>query len=127
MPYDKELLIKYRISRSKETIEDARIAIENSRLFAAENRIYYSIFYIVSALALKDGFSTSKHGQLLGWFNKNYVKTGLITSEIGKIYANAFENRQEIDYQDFIKIKLSDVKKHFREMIQFVETIERLL
>jgi len=34
-------------------------------LFNAENRIYYAIYYIVSALAIKNDYSTSKHSQLL--------------------------------------------------------------
>jgi uncharacterized protein (UPF0332 family) len=96
-------------------------------LHAAENRIYYSIFYLVSALALKNDFSTSKHGQLLGWFNKNYVKTGIVPSSVGKIYADAFANRQESDYQDFITLQLDDVKRNFSEMLSFVDSVERIL
>ena len=73
MQLEKETLIKYRISRANETIKEAESAFNNNFLFNAENRIYYAIFYIVSALALKHGFSTSKHHQLLGWFNKEFV------------------------------------------------------
>jgi uncharacterized protein (UPF0332 family) len=127
MPHDKILLINHRVSRAKETIEDARIAIENQRFHAAENRIYYAIFYIVSALAMKDDYSTSRHGQLLGWFNKNYVKAGKVSSDIGKIYADAFENRQESDYQDFIKLDPDDVAMHYSEMLKFINEIEKLL
>jgi uncharacterized protein (UPF0332 family) len=52
MGFDKNSLINYRIQRAKETIEEARISIENNKLFNAENRIYYAIFYTVSALSL---------------------------------------------------------------------------
>ena len=47
----------------------------------ALNRIYYGIFYIVSALAIKNRFSTANHSQLIGWFNTNYVKTSKTTDE----------------------------------------------
>ncbi len=127
MQYDKNVLIKHRICRAKEAIEDARIALDNGRLFAAENRIYYAIFYIVSALALKDDFSTSKHSQLLGWFNRTYIKTGKLPEDIGKIYADAFQNRQESDYQDFINLDSTDVKRHFAEMLKFIERIENII
>ena len=40
-------LIKYRIERSKETAEEAEIAINHNKLKLAENRIYYAIFYMV--------------------------------------------------------------------------------
>lgn len=127
MEYDKAQLIQYRISRAKETIEDARIAIENNRMHAAENRIYYAIFYIVSALALKDNYSTSRHAQLLGWFNRSYVKTEIVSTDTGKIYADAFANRQESDYQDFIELNTEDVKKHYSEMLIFIESVETIL
>jgi len=70
MDFDKDELIKYRIERAKETIQEAELSLKNKSLHLAQNRIYYSIFYIISALALKNNFSTSKHVQLLGWFNK---------------------------------------------------------
>jgi len=59
-------LIKYRINRAEETLGDTKLAIENNRLHLVANRIYYSVFYVVSALALKKDFTTSKHSQLLG-------------------------------------------------------------
>ena len=59
------------ITKSKESLCDAELALSNNRLDNAQNRIYYSIFYIVTALAYTDNFITSKHSQLIGWFNKN--------------------------------------------------------
>jgi len=96
-----DALINYRISRSKETIEEANLSLKNEMLFNAVNRIYYAMFYIVSALAMKNGFLTTKHQQLLGWFNVNFVKTGKVPVELWKIYKNGYDNRLEGDYDDF--------------------------
>ncbi|MCX6151932.1 MAG: HEPN domain-containing protein [Ignavibacteriales bacterium] len=126
MEYSKGDFIKYRVGRSKETVEEAKLLMENNKLFAAQNRIYYAIFYIVSALASKDGFSTSKHHQLLGWFNKNYIKTGKLSQEIGEIYKNQFVYRTDSDYNDFIKLKIEDVQANFDNMIIFINTLEKL-
>jgi len=84
MVFNKGELIKHRIFRAKESIEDAKLALANNRLLNAENRIYYAMFYAVSALALKNDFSTSKHFQLLGWFNKNFIKPKIISNRIWK-------------------------------------------
>ena len=124
---NKEELINYRISRAKETIEEAQKAISENHLHLAENRIYYSIFYYVTALSLKFDFSTSKHKQLLGWFNMNFIKTGIINKEIGKIYYNAYENRQSGDYDDMIYFVKDDVLKHYNDMLKFINEIERIL
>jgi len=127
MGFERDELVKYRVKRAKETVDDARIALENNRLHNAENRIYYAIFYIISALALKNDFSTSKHSQLLSWFNRNYVKTGKVEKELGKIYKNQFENRLEGDYDDFVELNKEDVEKDFENMMKFITTIEQLL
>ena len=82
MAFDKQTLVTYRINRSEGTLQEAQLALDNNKLHLAANRIYYSGFYIISALALKENYSTSKHVQLMGWFNKNYVKTGKVTQEL---------------------------------------------
>jgi len=72
---DRILLINYRIEQAKSTIELARFLIDSSRLVVAVNRIYYGNYYAITALAIKYGFETSKHRQLIGWFNKEFVFT----------------------------------------------------
>ncbi len=127
MPYEKNELINYRIARAKETIEEAGDDIKSNHLFSAENRIYYAIFYIVSALGLKNDYSTSKHLQLLGWFNKNIVKMNKVPIEFSKIYSRAFEKRQKGDYEDFKSFTKDEVKNDFENMLRFVDTIEKLI
>lgn len=123
MQYNKEDLNQYRLQRSKTTADEARFAIKANYLFNAENRIYYSIFYSVSALALKFDFSTSKHKQLLGWFNLNFIKTGLIPAKYGKIYHNAYDKRQESDYDDFVTLNIDEVEADFENMQEFIKYI----
>jgi len=127
MAIDTETLIKYRIARSKETIAEAANAIDNNFWFNAENRIYYAMFYIVSALAVKNGFSTSKHAQLLGWFNKNFILPGLIPKKYGKIYQLAFNKRQKGDYEDFLSFEKDEVAEDYQNMLEFIGAIEKLL
>jgi uncharacterized protein (UPF0332 family) len=67
----KEDLINYRLKRAESTLEEAELAFKNNKLTLTENRIYYAIFYSVSALALRYDFETSKHSTLKGWFNKS--------------------------------------------------------
>src|SRR3989339_178416 len=120
-------IINIRIIKAKETIEDARIALESERFRNALNRIYYAIFYMVSALSLKNGFSTSKHKQLMGWFVKNYVSTGIIKPEFSNIYKRAYERRQESDYDDVLEFDKNQVESHFSDMLQFVSEIEKII
>jgi uncharacterized protein (UPF0332 family) len=73
---DRVSLIKYRLKQADETILDVQLLIENNRLRSAVNRIYYGMFYSLLALGLAYQFETSKHPQLIGWFNKNFIIEG---------------------------------------------------
>ncbi len=77
-------LIKYRIEQAKATKNEAKLMIENDMFRGAINRIYYGMFYMVLALALKYGFDSSKHGQLIGWFNKTFIKEAIIERRFGR-------------------------------------------
>jgi uncharacterized protein (UPF0332 family) len=46
-------LIKYRIEQAKEAISEVEILIEKNLLTLSINRIYYGMFYMLLALALK--------------------------------------------------------------------------
>lgn len=88
---NRELLISHRVQQAKETIELAKFLVEANKLEVSVNRIYYGMYYALSALALKHNFETSKHAQLIGWFNKEFVAPGLIDQKFGKILRNAFQ------------------------------------
>ncbi|MGA9292947.1 MAG: HEPN domain-containing protein [Ignavibacteriaceae bacterium] len=75
---EKQFLISYNIEKADTAINDAKFLADNKKIYASYNRIYYACFYILSALGLKDNFSTSKHKQLIGWFNKKYVKMNIV-------------------------------------------------
>jgi len=124
---DRETLIRYRIEQAYEAIEDAELSINHNKLKMAVNRIYYGMFYILSALALKYKFKTSKHQELIGWFNKNFLKDKKIDRKYGTIVRDAFNNRSDGDYGAFIKFVKSDVLKNFEDMKDFISTIEEYI
>jgi uncharacterized protein (UPF0332 family) len=120
---DRDALIHYRLNQAQETIGEVEKLISNDLLKVAVNRIYYGIFYCLNALSLKYGFKSSKHLQLIGWFNRNFIKSGLIDIRYGKILKDSFENRNEGDYIPFIDFEKSDVLMMFDEMKEFIRHI----
>jgi uncharacterized protein (UPF0332 family) len=47
------------------------------------------MYYSLTSLALKSGFETSKHGQLIERFNREYIATSRIDPEFRKILRDA--------------------------------------
>jgi uncharacterized protein (UPF0332 family) len=124
---DRESLIQYRIEKAQKTIEDAEFSVEHNRLHLAVNRIYYGAFYILTALALKHRFPTAKHKELIGWFNKKFVKEGIVEKKYGQFVHKAFDKRSKGDYSDFVEFDKSEVLVMVDELRDFFKTIRTLI
>jgi uncharacterized protein (UPF0332 family) len=124
---DRESLVNYRLSQATGTIELAVFLISSDKLSVAVNRIYYGMYYALTALSLKYKFETSKHGQLIGWFNKEFVSAGKVDIRYGKIIRNAYQNRTKGDYDAFVVFTKEEVEAMLTEMIEFIDEIKSLL
>ncbi|GAB1454275.1 HEPN domain-containing protein [Draconibacterium sp.] len=124
---EKKSLIIYRLRQADEAADSAELLLANYKTAAAINRIYYAVFYCVMALALKSGFNTSKHLQLIGWFNKTYIRTGLIDQEFGRILKDCYEYRKKADYDSFVEFERIDVNLLLNEMKKFLSNIKNYI
>lgn len=124
---DRNSLISYRIDQSKDNIELSRFLINSGNYAVAVNRIYYGMYYALTALAIKHSFETSKHLQLIGWFNKEFVSTQISDKRFGKILRLAFQNRTKGDYDAFVEFTSDEVEMMYLEMIEFINEIEKLI
>ncbi|MCF8308025.1 MAG: HEPN domain-containing protein [Bacteroidales bacterium] len=120
--YDKDY-VGYRIERSKELFQDAKILAEHKRWKSSVNRLYYSSFQLVSALLNKHGINPKTHNGLRVKFVQEYVKTNLIDTDLGKLFTKLFDWRQESDYTAFVDFKEDDVLP----LIERVEQLNRVL
>jgi len=124
---DRENLIKYRLEQANETILDVELLVENKRYRSAINRIYYGMFYALLALGTAQKFETSKHSQLIGWFNKNFIYKGLIDTKYGKMFNKAFNRRTKGDYDSFVEFEENIVFEMLNEMKDFISEISSFI
>ena len=127
MTQGSEDLVKYKLERSGETLEEAKIMLRSSHLFGAANRIYYACFYAVSALLLSKDLSSHKHSGVLSLFNRHFVKTGLIPVELGKFYSRLFDTRTESDYADLVTIDLKEIQDNLKTAEIFIPAVKSLI
>ena len=124
---ERESLIEYRLKQAVESIDLAKFLVSSDKLVVAVNRIYYGMYYALTALALKHEYKTSKHTQLIGWFNKEFVLSKKVDSKYGKILWSAYKNRTKGDYEAFILFSKDEVEIMLNEMVDFIDEISSLL
>lgn len=121
-------MIKIAKDKSFQALKSAFDNIENGNLETAQNRIYYAVFYIVTALAYKHDFVTSKHNQLKGWFNKKFIyEEKLFDSFMIEIYNEVYQFRQKSDYDLSFSPDLNMVEESLSEAQEFVNRVCEIL
>ncbi len=120
-------LVIYRLERAYESLEEAKILLEQGHTNTFVNRLYYACFYAVSALLLTRGLSSAKHSGIRSIFHQNFVKTGLVNPELGQLYDKLYDNRQKGDYADLVRFDSNEVQSWHEDVQKFVETIESIV
>ncbi|MCI5121602.1 MAG: HEPN domain-containing protein [Candidatus Electrothrix sp. AUS4] len=126
-PEERQTIITYRLERAEESLRAAQLLYENNMLIPAMNRIYYAMFYAVQAVLARDEAAFAKHGQVKGYFNREYIKTCIFPVESGKLYNMVFEYRQKFDYVDLVMPDVAAIDGYLRDATVFVQEIRAYL
>lgn len=120
-------LINYRLERTKETLEDAKILAEKQRWNSTINRLYYAAYYAIIALLLNEDHKSTTHNGAKTKFSEHFIKTGIFPTEIGRIYSQLFTWRQKGDYADLFDFTEEKVSPYFDPVEKLIELVEKSL
>ncbi len=127
MAASKEDYIRYRIKKSDEVFEDAKLLAKNGRWNSCVNRLYYSAFYLVSALLFQKGIKAETHNGVKTQFFQHFVKTGRTQLKFGKLYSHLFDWRQETDYGDFVEFEEETVEPLLNQVRELNSEVHHLI
>jgi len=120
-------LIKYRLERAKDTLEDANILREKGKWNSTINRLYYAAFYAVSSLLLAYDLNPTTHNGVKSNFSEHFIKSGRIDKQYGKIYSQLFSWRQKGDYADLFDFDKEKVEPYFEPVEKLISLIESII
>jgi uncharacterized protein (UPF0332 family) len=120
-------LSKYRLSKAKEVLHDAKTLLKEKSFASSVNRSYYAIFHALRAVTALDGFDASKHSGVIAYINREYVKTGIFDKRLSKILDTAFRLREKADYDDFILISLDTAEEQISKAEEIINMVEPYL
>lgn len=106
---DRMDIVAYRKEKAYVTLKEAEDMIDTAHWNLAIQRLYYACFYMASALLMSRGFNARTHNGVVGLLGQNFVSTGLLTKEEGRLYSRLLQNRITGDYNDFFDFMGEDV------------------
>lgn len=124
---DRQELVKYRMTKARETFGEVSLHIEHKLWNTAVNRLYYACYYAVTALLVQKDIKTTTHAGVRQMFGLHFIKTGLLKADVGKFYSDIFDMRQIGDYEDYTDFTEEDVLDVLKPANDLITNIEHLL
>jgi uncharacterized protein (UPF0332 family) len=119
-------IVTYRIERAYMALEQAKSNLQMGYLEITANRLYYAAYYAASALLIAHEIRVKSHEGCIGQFNLNFVKTGLVPIEMGKLFSTLFDMRITGDYSDRFDLTENDVIPNIRPTEDFINKVTKM-
>ena len=86
------------LAKADEKLAAARRDFNDGFFGEVSSRAYYAAFHAISAALASRGLTFSSHAQVIGAFNKEFVKTAVFSADTTRKLQRLFEDRQISDY-----------------------------
>ena len=97
-------ILKAMLAKADEKLAAARRDFNDGFFGEVSSRAYYAVFHAISAVLASGGLTFSSHAQVIGAFNKEFVKTAVFSADTTRKLQRLFEDRQISDYDCIGKI-----------------------
>ena len=125
---ERKQLALYRVQQAEESLDEARYLLAgNKSTRSVINRAYYSMFYSILALLIFEPYSSSKHTGVLSYFNRHFIKSGIIPKDIGRAVNKAFDIRQRGDYREQISLEIQQVEPFLDWADKLIDSVREYL
>ena len=120
-------LSNYRLEQAKQCLTTAKLLIENNDYKGAANRSYYAVFHCMRSVLALEQVDFKRHSGVISHFRNKYIRTGIFDSKLSDIIAEAFDIRNDSDYDDFFVVSKEDVEKQTENAELFYDTVKKYL
>ncbi len=113
--------------KSRRFVRTAELSLNDGDYDSCASRCYYAMFFSAEALLLTENIRASSHRGLITLFGEHFVKTGIVSEELGRALRRAFGMRQKGDYATETLITKEEADDTLKMTKKFVEESEKYL
>ena len=123
---ERRAVVEFRKEKAIRAYEQAKGVLGLKYWETIANRLYYAAYNAVSALLIANGDTAQTHSGVIHLFGLHFVKTGIVSSDMGRLYHNLFTMRQTGDYDDTYGLTEQDVLPYVEPTGQLIEQVSTL-
>jgi uncharacterized protein (UPF0332 family) len=126
-------IIRIRLERVDEELRATRKLIEDGLYRIACSRAYYAAFLMTTAVLLTLDVTRTKHSGVEAAFHEQFIKSGRIEPEYGRLYALLRKTREDSDYNDkaiaseeMARQRLTDAERFVARLTQYLREVRAI-
>ncbi len=96
--------VSLHLERANDCIAEAELLLAASRAGVAVCRSYYAMFHAATAALLHKGIERHSHQGIISAFAQTFVKPRHVEARFHRYLKEAFDLRQESDYQPIVRL-----------------------
>ena len=120
-------MVQLEMERARHTFQEVEILKEAGLWYGVSNRLYYAVFHAVSALLIHDGHQVHTHHGSHALLGQQYIKTGFLPADYGKLYNQLQTMREQSDYNCAFEADPDELKNLIEPASQMIDTIEKMI
>ncbi len=120
-------LIQYRLDSAHEKLKSSKLLLDAGLYKDSVGRSYYAVFSSIRAVLALKQVDFSKHAGVIAYFQKEFIKTGIFDKKYSKYIQQAFQIRNNCDYDDFFVVSKQDAEEQYKKATEILYTIENYI
>lgn len=120
-------LSKYRMQESEDSLRVAKHCLCEELYKDSINRSYYAAFYSIKAVLALGTVDFKRHKDVMGYFNKEFVASGIFPRELGRRLGTLKQLREKSDYDDFYIASRNQAEEQFETAELAIKEIKKYL
>ena len=106
------------LNKAERTLQSAESLFNNGFVESAASRAYYAAFHAIQAVLASVNQAYSKHSTVIAQFQRQFVKTGIFPSKLGKALKRMMNHREIGDYKYDEELDHYEVKDDIEKAIE---------
>jgi uncharacterized protein (UPF0332 family) len=127
MPDSRSRVIEYWLDRAGEAWDEAELLSTSAHWNGCVNRLYYACFYALTGLLVLRAQRANRHTAIRSVFNRDFVRTGIFSRELGTLYNTLFDIRQEADYTDLARFSGDEIQPLIPATRDFLQRVREVV
>ena len=115
------------VSRGEESLDAARILLAAGKHADSVSRAYYAAFHFARALLLTLPEEPRSHGGVERLLQRDFVRTGALDPDTGKLFSRLQKFRQDADYTAEYLFTMAGATEEVQAAQRFVDSARAVL